>query len=81
MSGQWPAFEVLQGQKGKQMAASPWRMRGFAVSGESQSSAEFVARWEPQLDQAPGQAALARLVPLEACAAGDELAALHCTGL
>lgn len=39
------------GQKGKQMASSPWRMRGFAVSGESQSGVGSVARWEPQLHQ------------------------------
>lgn len=51
MGGQWPTFEVLQGQKGKQMAASPWWRRGFAVSGESQSSMGFVARWEAQLYQ------------------------------
>lgn len=51
MSGQSPASEELRGQKGKQMAASPWRMRGFAVSGESQNSMGFVARWEPWLHQ------------------------------
>lgn len=72
---QWPAFEVLQGQKGKQMAAPPG---GGEVLPCLVRARAVPALWPPgapapPAPPAPGQVALARLVLTEACVVGCEL--------